>query len=147
MHLSPHFTLAEFTASQTASRLGIDNAPTPEALANLKRTALGLEGVRVLLGVPIIVSSGYRCLELNGAIGSKDTSQHVKGQAVDFTAPAFGSPRTVMDRIIDSGMEFDQCILEFANKGGGWVHMSFVPGSGRHQALVIDETGTRPFMA
>lgn len=152
--LSSHFTLAEFTASQTASRLGIDNAPTPEALENLRLVAQGLEGVRILLGVPIFVSSGYRCLDLNRAIGSKDSSQHVKGQAVDFTAPSYGGPRAVMDRIIDSGMEFDQCILEFAgpignsgNGGGGWIHMSFVRSGSRHQALVIDKDGTRPFMA
>lgn len=149
MRLSTHFTLAEFTVSQTASRLGIDNAPTPEALENLKLVAQGLEGVRILLGCPIIISSGYRCLELNRAIGSKDSSQHVKGQAVDFTVPGYGSPRQVMDRIIDAGIEFDQAILEFADPvaGGGWVHMSFVRSGNRHHALVIDRDGTRPFMA
>lgn len=146
MKLSSHFTLAEFTASQTASRLGIDNAPTPEALENLRYVAQGLEGIRILLGVPIIVSSGYRCLDLNRAIGSKDSSQHVKGQAVDFTAPGFGSPRAVMDRLLDAGIEYDQAILEFASNGGGWLHMSFVRSGSRHQALVIDKDGTRPFM-
>jgi hypothetical protein len=147
MYLSPHFTLAEFTVSQTASRLGIDNAPTPEALVNLKRTALGLEGIRILLGVPIIITSGYRCLELNRAIGSKDTSQHITGEAADFVAPGFGSPSTVMSRIIDSGLEYDQCILEYADKpNSGWVHISFSVAN-RHHALIIDDTGTRPYMA
>lgn len=145
MRLSAHFTLAEFTVSQTASRLGIDNTPTPEALENLKLVAQGLEGVRILLGVPIVISSGYRCLALNRAIGSKDSSQHVKGEAVDFEAPGYGSPRNVMDRIIDSGMDFDQCILEYPPDG--WVHMSFVRSGSRHQALVIDRDGTRPFVA
>jgi zinc D-Ala-D-Ala carboxypeptidase len=145
VRLSSHFSLAEFTVSQTASRLGIDNAPTPEALENLKLVAQGLEGVRILLGVPIIISSGYRCLELNRAIGSKDSSQHVKGEAVDFEAPAYGGPRAVMDRIIDSGMDFDQCILEYPPDG--WVHMSFKKSGNRHHALVIDKAGTRPFLA
>lgn len=145
MRLSPHFTLAEFTLSQTASRLGIDNTPPPEALESLKLVAQGLEGVRILLGVPIIISSGYRCLALNRAIGSKDSSQHILGQAVDFEAPGYGSPRIVMDRIIDSGMDFDQCILEYPPDG--WVHMSFVRFGSRHQALIIDRDGTRPFMA
>lgn len=145
MKLSAHFDLAEFTVSQTASRLGIDNAPTPEALENLKLVAQALEEIRTLLGVPIIVSSGYRCLELNRAIGSKDSSQHVRGQAVDFTAPGYGSPRNVLDRILDSGIDYDQAILE--HPPNGWIHMSFVRSGSRHQALVIDKDGTRPFMA
>jgi zinc D-Ala-D-Ala carboxypeptidase len=144
VRLSTHFTLAEFTISQTASRLGIDNAPTQEALENLKRTAQGLEGVRILLGCPIIISSGYRCLSLNRAIGSKDTSQHVTGEAVDFEAPAYGPPSVVMSRLFDSGLDYDQCILEYPPDG--WIHMSFTK-TPRHHALIIDRTGARPYMA
>jgi len=147
VNLSSHFTLSEMIVSQTADRNGIDNTPPPEVIEALKYTCQGLEGVRILLGVPILVSSGYRCLELNRKIGSKDTSQHVKGEAVDFTAPGFGGPTTVMTRILESGLDYDQCLLEFATKPGrGWVHMSFTH-SPRHQALIIDESGTRPWMA
>ena len=142
MKLSPHFDLAEFTTSQTASRLGIDNTPPAYALENLKRVAQWLEGVRILLGVPIIISSGFRCLELNRAVGSRDSSQHVLGQAVDFTAPGFGSPRHVIDRIIDAGMMFDQLILEFPPSG--WIHASVIDHGGRKQALLIDRDGTVP---
>jgi zinc D-Ala-D-Ala carboxypeptidase len=148
MNLSTHFSLAEFTNSQMASRLGIDNDPPDELLDNLRRTANGLEGIRILLGVPIVVSSGYRSLALNRALGSKDTSQHVTGQAVDFTAPGFGGPRHVADRIIDAGIYFDQCILEYpASPSGGWVHVSFVANGARNQALTIDADGTRPLVA
>jgi hypothetical protein len=146
MRLSTHFDLSEFTASQTAAREGIDNTPPADVIEALKYVAQGLEGVRILLGVPIIVTSGYRCLALNRKIGSNDTSQHVKGEAVDFIAPGFGGPTTVMDRIVDAGLEYDQIILEYAAKGNGWVHMSFTRKP-RHQALVIDDTGTRPYMA
>jgi hypothetical protein len=150
MFLSTHFTLAEFTVSQTADRHGVDNTPPLEIIEALKYTAQGLEGVRILLGVPILISSGYRCLALNRRIGSKDTSQHVKGEAADFTAPGFGGPTTVMTRILESGLDYDQCILEYATDpkrpGRGWVHMSFTRKP-RHQALVIDDTGTRPWMA
>lgn len=147
MDLSSHFTLAEFTASQTAARLGIDNTPPEIVMSALLRTALGLEAVRVRLGgAPIIVSSGYRCLELNAAIGSKSTSQHVKGEAVDFTAPRFGSPQAIATALRDSGIDYDQLILEFAKNGGGWVHISF-SATPRHQALEIDRDGTRPMFA
>lgn len=144
VNLSPNFTLAEFTASQTAARRGIDNDPPLEVVAALKRTAQGLEAVRVRLGgAPIHVTSGYRSLELNRAIGSKDTSQHVKGEAADFIAPRFGTPSEVVAALRDSGIEYDQLILEFANSGRGWVHVSF-SDKPRHQALQIDEQGTRP---
>lgn len=139
-YLSPHFTLAEFTASETAARRGIDNTPPPAVMAALLKTAQGMEAVRVRLGgAPITVSSGFRSLELNRAIGSRDTSQHVKGEACDFICPRFGTPRQVVDAIKDSGIEFDQLILEFNR----WVHISFTDKP-RHQVLVIDRDGTRP---
>lgn len=141
--LSPHFTLDELTVSQTAARLGLDNDPPPEVLAALKFTARGLEDVRVRLGgAPILVSSGYRSPAVNAAVGGSASSQHMRGQAVDFTAPRFGTPRQIVDALADSDVPYDQLILEF----GRWVHISFSPLPRRH-ALVIDRSGTRPLMA
>lgn len=140
MNLSPHFTLAEFTVSDTAARKGIDNTPPDSVMPALRRTAQGLEAVRVRLGMaPITVTSGYRSLALNRAIGSKDTSQHTKGEAADFICPRFGSPSDVTYALSDSGIEFDQLILEF----GRWVHISFTDKP-RHMVLEIDAKGTRP---
>ena len=80
--LTPHFTLDELTFSQTAVRHGIDNTPTPEIVDNLLRLAERLEEVRNLLGVPILVSSGYRSSELNALIpGASASSAHVVGLA------------------------------------------------------------------
>lgn len=141
--LSPHFTLDELTVSQTAARLGLDNDPGPEVLAALKRTALGLEAVRVRLGgAPILVSSGYRSPAVNAAVGGSPSSQHMRGEAVDFTSPRFGTPRQIVDALADSDVPYDQLILEF----GRWVHISF-SGTPRRHALVIDRSGTRPLMA
>lgn len=143
VYLSPHFTLDELTISETAERLGLSNQPGPSELAALKRTALGLEGVRVRLGgAPILVSSGYRAPAVNKAIGGSPNSQHMRGEAVDFIAPRFGSPRQIVDALADSDVPYDQVILEF----GRWVHLSFSDRP-RRQALVIDRTGTRPLMA
>jgi hypothetical protein len=139
MNLTTHFTLSELLVSGEAARRGIDNTPTPEALAALKLTALGLETVRMRLGgAPILISSGYRCLALNRAIGSKDTSQHITGQAADFICPRFGTPREVVAALRDSGVAFDQLILEFDR----WVHISFADKP-RHMVLEIDDKGTR----
>lgn len=141
MTLSEHFTLDEFTHSQTATRMGASNDPPLELLPALKRTAKGLEAVRTLLGdLPITVSSGYRSPMVNNLVGSKPYSQHLTGQAVDFTCPAFGTPAQIVRRIVSSGIEYDQCILEF----GAWVHISF-SDKPRRQALVIDKTGARAY--
>lgn len=142
MYLSNNFTLAEFTQSQTALRSSINNTPPPELLPALKRTAQGLEQVRERLGnKPIIVSSAYRCPLLNTLIGSKPSSQHISGQAVDFKCPSFGTPAQIVRKLVGSGIAYDQCILEF----GAWVHVSF-SDTPRMQALVIDATGTRAYV-
>lgn len=120
MNLSENFSLEEMTTSQTALRRGLNNTPSDSVRAVLKRTADQMEQVRSLLGVPIHVSSAYRSGSVNRAIGGSTTSQHCKGEAVDFTAPSFGSPREVARAIAASGIEFDQLIFE-----GTWVHISF----------------------
>ena len=137
MNLSPHFTLEELTATQ---HRGIDNTPPASVIERLKFTATQLEAVRLLLGCPIIISSGYRCPELNAAVGGQPTSQHLTGQAVDFICPGFGPPITVASRLKDSGIKWDQLIVEFDR----WVHLSFVPNNPRGQMLRIDASGTRP---
>jgi zinc D-Ala-D-Ala carboxypeptidase len=147
MNLSPNFTLAEFILSGEASRRGIKNDPPVDLLPALKRTALGMETVRTHLGnMPILISSGYRSLALNRALGSKDTSQHLKGEAVDFICPRFGSPSNIVAALKDSDVPYDQLILEFARNGGGWVHVSF-SASPRRQAFALDDRGVTSLRA
>ncbi len=138
-HLSNNFTLDEFTNSQTAIRNGIDNSPTPEVLENLKTIAEQLENIRNLLGTPILISSGYRCPELNALVKGAKNSQHLLGQAVDFTSPKFGTPKQIVEAIRNSNIEYDQIILEFDR----WVHFSYKKSGNKLQALVIDTAGTR----
>lgn len=137
--LTPHFTLEEFTFSQTATRKNIDNTPHEGILDNLCILANGMEDVRNLLNAPIYVSSGYRCPELNDLLGSKRTSQHTKGLACDFTSNAYGSPQIIFADIITSDIPYDQLILEFDR----WIHISFVEDGGtpRKQALIINGEG------
>jgi zinc D-Ala-D-Ala carboxypeptidase len=142
--LSQYFTWREATFSQTAARLGIDNTPPPEVQANIRLAATQLDRVRRLLAVPLLVSSWYRCLPLNRAIGSKPTSDHVNGWAVDFSAPAYGLPASVFSYLkpLIRDIGIDQLILEYPQSAsGGWVHVSFRPNA-RFQALMIDHTGT-----
>jgi len=138
MNLSPHFTLEELTASQTAARLGLDNTPPPEVVDALTRTAMGLEGVRTVLGAPIIISSGYRNPDVNHAVGGQPNSQHQKGEAADFICPGFGTVQAVFDAIKRSGIDYDQMAIEYSR----WIHISFSYNN-RRQSLIIDQSGTR----
>lgn len=152
MMLSQHFGLAELCASQTADRMGIANNPDDFAISNLTVLCHGLEIIRATIGgLPILISSGYRCLELNAAVGSKPGSQHVTGHAADITCPQYGDPKSFMKAILAAKVPYDQCILEFfkpatwSTPPRGWVHVSFVRGTPRQQALTIDREGTRVY--
>jgi len=141
MKLSKNFTLSEFTLSQTATRLGIDNTPSEEVIQNLTRTAEGMETVRAVLGNnSIIISSGYRGSLLNKAIKGSKSSQHMTGQACDFSCPGFGTVDEIMKALVNSDVKYDQCILEF----NSWIHISF-SDLNRKQNLIIDNKGTRVY--
>ena len=121
MRLTRNFSLEQLIFSETALRVGIDNAPAPEIVKNLRLLARGLEKVQALTGFPLEISSGYRCPELNRRVGGAKTSQHTLGLAADFTCAEFGSPVDIIKAIREAGILFDQCILEY----GKWVHLSF----------------------
>lgn len=139
MKLSTHFSLEELIHSNIASRKGWDNSPSPEVLDNLKFLAEKLEDVRNILRSPMLISSGYRSGALNNYLGSKRTSAHTVGLAVDFISPSFGTPKEIVEAIVNSDIEYDQVILEF----GRWVHLAFTPEEPRKEALIIDKQGTR----
>ena len=136
--LTPHFTLEEFTFSQTASRKGIDNTPDKDALENLQFLAERMENVRELLGSAIHISSGYRCLKLNNILGSKPSSQHTQGLACDFIANKYGTPNDIVFCIVSSDIPYDQIIVEYDR----WVHISFSKDKPRKEALIINNKGT-----
>lgn len=118
--LTAHFALEELSCTQHRE---IDNTPPAEVVWTLRTTAARMEEVRRLLGErPIHVSSGYRCPELNRAVGGAKTSAHLTGHAVDFNCYGFGRPLDVCRKIARSEIRFDQLIEE-----GSWVHISFDP--------------------
>ena len=141
MKLSEHFSLSELTKSSTAERKGISNEPDEEAIENLILVCDQiLEPVRNHYGKPFVPNSGFRCLELNRAIGSSDKSQHVTGQAVDFEVP--GEDNKDVALWVVENCTFDQLILEFYKEGeptSGWVHCSYViERENRKSARVYD---------
>ena len=112
MQLSKHFKLEEMTKSMTATRKGIDNSPGAGDIKNLENVCYEiLEPVRAHFDRAVTVTSGYRSEALCEAIGSKKTSQHAKGQAVDFEIG--GVPNIKIAYWISNNVDFDQLILEF----------------------------------
>lgn len=146
MKLTEHFTLEELTRSTTAQRLGIDNTPPQELLPRLVRTAEMLERIRSTVGVPIIVTSGYRCPEVNRAVGGRTSSDHTQGHAADIVAPRFGSPTEVARLLapLVSVLSIGQLILEGV-KGKQWVHVStHTPEKAVNRVITITDAGTVP---
>ena len=144
MQLSKHFTLEELTFSDAATRHGIDNTPDEETIENLKRLcALILEPIREIVHKPVQVTSGYRSPLVNSLVGSKVTSQHVRGCAADIKVQGV-PPDVLVKAIIGSGLPYEQVIREFDS----WTHVS-VPNDPhalpRRQALIIDKSGTKPY--
>jgi len=135
----------EFIASDTAKKHGIDNSVyDATVLANLNRTADKAQEIRNLLGKTLKINSGYRCLELNRKLGSKDTSQHVKGQAIDFICPKSGVPEDIIHLLKRENVIVDQCLME-----GTWIHLSIREfGKNRNQFAYYlkDENGKRKFV-
>lgn len=136
MRLSEHFTLAEFTRSDTAVKLGLSNEPdSPQALENLRALAATMEQVRGLFGSPVIISSGYRNRRVNAAVGGVPNSDHALGHAVDFMVKGFDKAEIVR-RIREEGcFPYDQLIDE-----PSWVHLSIAPRM-RRQNLIARRTG------
>ena len=140
MQLSKHFTLEEMEKSQTATRKGIKNKASSGEIKSLGDLCYEiLEPVRAKFDAPITITSGYRSEELCEAIGSKKTSQHAKGQAVDFEIP--NVPNIKIAYWLQNNVDYDQLIMEYYDKddpAGGWVHISYHESdSNRKQVLTF----------
>ena len=125
MKLSKNFTLEEFIRSSTADRMGIDNVPKDEkVIKNLRNLCLEtLQPLRDYVGAPVHINSGYRCKELNEAVGGVKNSQHCRGEAADIR---IASPKQGREWAawIEDNCRFDQMLLERNKNGAVWLHVS-----------------------
>ena len=139
MQLSKNFSLEEMERSQTAQRMGIKNKAGSGEIKNLTDLCYNvLEPCRAKFDKPIRISSGYRSEELCVAIGSKKTSQHALGMAVDMEIPSESNLKVAL--WIKNNVDFDQLILEYytGEANSGWIHVSFHEGNNRKQVLTFD---------
>ena len=143
MQLSPHFKLAEFERSATATRLGIDNRVPSHYIPSLQQLCREiLEPLRAFInsGTPphkgeeegVVISSGYRCPQLNLKVGGVYSSQHTLGEACDIRIPHCSllnahTDKEILNSWFDwivSNTDFDQAIIETANGKDFWIHVS-----------------------
>ena len=134
-----HFTLSEFFRSSTAEKNGIKNEPSIDARATIVRNINllvdnVLDPVRDMVNTPIIITSGYRCPQVNRLVGGVDNSQHMSGCAADFHVGGF-TP-SMMHQVflyIFNTLEFDQLIY-YRRKN--FIHVSYVENCNRHEAFI-----------
>lgn len=133
MNITDNFTLEEFVHSDTAVAKGIKNEPgTRERLAMMNLCVKLLQPLREAIGKPISINSGYRCPELNKAVGGVLTSQHVKGEAADLSIG--GKAGDLLEVLEESGLPFDQAIL-YRKKN--FLHVSLkLEGAQRKQIII-----------
>ena len=139
MQLSENLSVAEFSASNTAKRRGIDNTPKDVHLEAAKELAKHIfQPIREHFGKPIWLSSGYRSEALNKAIGGSKTSQHCKGEAMDIDMDGKGGPTNAeIFYYIKDNLPFDQLIWEFGSSNApDWVHVSY-SASGKQRGQIL----------
>ena len=151
IQFTPHFKLSEFVSSATATKQGIENNPSPEAVENLRLLSIHtLEPLREALGLPIVITSGYRCKALNDLIAHhSQRSQHMKGQAADLLVQGSkfqvqgASPRELLIKafktiITSPEIDYDQLIIYPT-----FIHVSFVShNDNRHKIMSANGQGT-----
>lgn len=127
--ITENFTMDEFTRSETAERLGIQNEPDSRAkLALVNLCTKLLQPLREAYGKAMPVNSGYRCPELNKAVNGAKNSQHMKGEAADIRCD---HPAELVRCLMEEGLDFDQCI-----RYSTFVHLSYkLEGENRRQFL------------
>ena len=142
MLLSPHFCLDEFTKSSTAIKNGIQNNPPQEAVENLRRLCANiLEPLREELGLPVVITSGFRTKALNDLLAhSSERSQHMQGLAADFYVASGQSGLSRRELLIKAfrliitseQIDYDQLILY-----PSFIHVSYVSRERNRRSILL----------
>ena len=145
MRLSRNFTLKEFEVSDTAEKLGIDNR-VPTKLVPSVKALVGeiLQPIRDKVEIPIHVSSGYRCKQVNAINHGAASSQHMKGEAADiYVIPMEAKGWTLWDiaKLIVQFTDFDQLIYESRPNGSKWIHVSYTTKRANRHSLLRCKDG------
>lgn len=130
-----YFTIDELCHSDTAKSKGIDNTPSEEVKKNLEALIENvLDPLREAYGKPIYINSGYRCSELNKAVGGVSTSEHQSGRAADIDTHDYEENKKLFKLIQELNLPFRQLIDE---SNLSWVHVSYNPNDIKRQVLKL----------
>lgn len=140
MKLTPHFTLEELAGTTTQYRAK-NLQEAKKIMGRMYQLAGFAERVREIVGKPLIINSGYRCVSLNNYLGGALISQHLKGEALDLVCRTL-SVKSMYNRIKASDLKYDQMIIEKNKSGSEWLHISI--GS-RMQRLKFED-GTYTYL-
>ena len=133
--MSKYFTVNELTRSDKARQNGIKNIPSQVVTLKLQQLIERvLDPLRELWGAPLLITSGYRCTQLNRLVCGAENSQHIVGEAADLTAGSTVQNRKLYEMALHSTIPYDQIILE---KVGAWIHISYRRNHPRRQNLEL----------
>ena len=134
MNLSQYFKLEEFEFSDTAKAKGINNSIPKDLIPNVIRLHDNvLYPLRKLVGCPVRITSGYRCAELNKAVGGANNSGHLTGRCADIHVNGM-TAKELYNFIKKSGVKYRQCILE----SNSWVHIDYKKDDLKCENLIYD---------
>ena len=132
------FTVKELTASSTARKYGIDNTPQDaEIIEHIEELIEFMDGVRAAWGGPLIVTSGYRCPQLNEKVGGAKTSAHLTGYALDIVPSNNKKDKFFLffkDYLKDK--DFDELLLEKGSNGRIWIHFALKSIQGKQRKKI-----------
>lgn len=133
-----YFELDEFINSSTAKKKGIDNIPSFEVVEHLDELVNNiLDPLRAAYGMPIRITSGYRCPELNKAVGGSSTSVHQIGYAADLQVGGSFDKFVcfVVEWLRKTGTKFDQVLIE-SSKGTEWLHVGLKNNADQQRGII-----------
>ena len=132
------FSVRELTASSTARKYGIDNTPQDaEIIEHIEELIEFMDGVRAAWGGPLIVTSGYRCPQLNEKVGGTKTSAHLTGYALDIVPANNQKDKFFLffkDYLKDK--DFDELLLERGSNGRIWIHFALKSIQGKQRKKI-----------
>lgn len=121
---SEFFTLRELTKSSTATTYHIDNTPSDDIIRNLQYGVdMVLDPLRRLYGKPIVITSGYRCNELNKRVGGVTNSWHTQGNAADIHIASLTEASKIFANL-QKIPSVDTALFEHSTSGQ-WLHVQW----------------------
>ena len=122
MNLTPHFTIEELAGTSVEKYKKLNLLKAQEQMGKMYQLAGFAERVREIVGKPLIINSGYRCVELNNYLKGSLTSQHLLAEAIDIKVSG-KTANELFQIIVASDLKYDQIILEKVGNAQ-WVHVS-----------------------